>query len=610
MQLADGLTCSAGDTIITRQNDRTIPSARTDWVKNGDRWTVDAVLESGALHVIHLRTRRHITLPADYVAEHVELGYACTVHGAQGITADTCHTVATGEESRQLLYVAMTRGRSANHVYLTTAGDGDPHAVITRDALLPPTAVDILTRILARDDAPVSATSTAQDLTDPTRTPAPRGRPLLRRAHHRRRRPRSAPTRMAASTQPPTPRVPHLTDLAAYPALRAHLALCAVDGDDPAELLARAIADTRTGSRPHRRPRRRRRARLATRLLHRHRPRTRRGRPAAVAARHPRRPAARPAMGRLPARRGRRRPRPAAAIARPGHALDTHRRTRLGTSAHRHQHRPRPRAGRRPRRLARRHRRRTRRPAPHRRPQLPAAEARAQRALDQRVTRLLGDPNAAASTLEAARRQHRPERITADPYWPTLADRLTAADRAGIDITTLTRAVADDRPAARRTTRRRTVVAPVAAPVPRRHHRHRAQRQRHAAPGLDARAGRRSSARTSPTGSPPTPPGPPWSPPSPTAPRQRRDRPVGRRRAARRRPRPPPRRPTRRRAATPRRTHHRPDLADQHAHRPRPVARGGAAADTPRRRHSTRTTCCARRRPCTRRRVAGQPHRT
>ncbi len=51
------LACSAGDTIISRQNNRTIPLARTDWVKNGDRWTVDAVLESGALEVTHLRTR-------------------------------------------------------------------------------------------------------------------------------------------------------------------------------------------------------------------------------------------------------------------------------------------------------------------------------------------------------------------------------------------------------------------------------------------------------------------------------------------------------------------------------------------------------------------------
>ena len=167
MTLADQSQASAGDAIITRQNNRKIPIGAHDWVKNGDRWLIERVRESGALDVIHHDTGRHITLPADYVAEHVSLGYASTVHGAQGITADTCYTVATGEESRQLLYVAMTRGRHANHVHLTTAGDGDEHAVITRDALLPPTAVDILTRVLARDDAPVSAASQARALADP-----------------------------------------------------------------------------------------------------------------------------------------------------------------------------------------------------------------------------------------------------------------------------------------------------------------------------------------------------------------------------------------------------------------------------------------------------------
>ena len=130
-------------------NDRKIAITSTDWVKNGDRWRVNTTLQSGALEVTHLRTGRTVTLPARYVRGNVTLGYATTVHGAQGITADTCHTVGNGQESRQLLYVAMTRGRHANHLYLTTAGDGDPHSIITRDALLPPTAGDILARSAA-----------------------------------------------------------------------------------------------------------------------------------------------------------------------------------------------------------------------------------------------------------------------------------------------------------------------------------------------------------------------------------------------------------------------------------------------------------------------------
>ena len=101
--LADASQASAGDAVITRRNERTLPISATDWVKNGDRFTVTAVRDTGALDVVHQRTGRRLTLLADYVTDHVGLGYATTVHGAQGLTADTCYTVATGEESRQLL---------------------------------------------------------------------------------------------------------------------------------------------------------------------------------------------------------------------------------------------------------------------------------------------------------------------------------------------------------------------------------------------------------------------------------------------------------------------------------------------------------------------------
>jgi hypothetical protein len=36
-----------------------------------------------------------ITLPASYVSEHVALGYASTVHAAQGLTVDTSHAIVT-----------------------------------------------------------------------------------------------------------------------------------------------------------------------------------------------------------------------------------------------------------------------------------------------------------------------------------------------------------------------------------------------------------------------------------------------------------------------------------------------------------------------------------
>ncbi|MCA0308845.1 MAG: relaxase domain-containing protein [Actinobacteria bacterium] len=166
--LADGNLASIGDTIITRTNDRRLRVSRTDWVKNGDRWTVLKVGAGGRLTAQHNTHRRIVTLPADYVAESVELGYATTVHGAQGVTTDAMHGLVTGSESRQQLYTMVTRGRTANHIYLANVGDGDPHSLVDPDTVIPPTPTDLLTRILTRDEASVSASTAIAQQADPT----------------------------------------------------------------------------------------------------------------------------------------------------------------------------------------------------------------------------------------------------------------------------------------------------------------------------------------------------------------------------------------------------------------------------------------------------------
>ncbi|WP_235503523.1 MobF family relaxase [Aeromicrobium sp. Root344] len=166
VDLADGSRASIGDTMRTRRNDRRLALSPTDWVKNGDRWTVTDV-QGGSLTARHARSGLHITLPAPYVAEHVELGYASTVHSAQGLTADTMHGVITGTESRETLYSMMTRGRHANHVHLAVGGDGDPHQLLHPDTREPATATEILESILARTGTAVSATTTAREATSP-----------------------------------------------------------------------------------------------------------------------------------------------------------------------------------------------------------------------------------------------------------------------------------------------------------------------------------------------------------------------------------------------------------------------------------------------------------
>jgi hypothetical protein len=162
--LRDGNQASVGDTIITRHNDRRLGVSGTDWVKNGDRWTVTGVhagVHAGALTVRHTGSGLTTMLPARYVAEHVDLGYASTVHTAQGLTADAMHGIVTGEESRQLLYTMLTRGRSENHAHVVLAAPTDPHQLALPGLGDQLTATEMLERILARDGAAASGTTTA-----------------------------------------------------------------------------------------------------------------------------------------------------------------------------------------------------------------------------------------------------------------------------------------------------------------------------------------------------------------------------------------------------------------------------------------------------------------
>ena len=136
--LRDGTRAHAGDRIATRRND---PALRTDSgerVRNRHTWTVTEAHPDGSLTVAH-PTRGTVELPARYVAEHVELGWAVTGYGTQGDTVDIGIAVLDHTTSRNHAYVAMTRGRKANHaVILDRTGTQDPGeqlaTIITRTA--------------------------------------------------------------------------------------------------------------------------------------------------------------------------------------------------------------------------------------------------------------------------------------------------------------------------------------------------------------------------------------------------------------------------------------------------------------------------------------------
>jgi len=81
-----------------------------------------------------------MALPGSYVVEHVTLGYASTVHAAQGRTVDTAHAVIGAGTDAAGAYVALTRGRERNTAHVVTAAQpedaapGEVHDVMPRSA--------------------------------------------------------------------------------------------------------------------------------------------------------------------------------------------------------------------------------------------------------------------------------------------------------------------------------------------------------------------------------------------------------------------------------------------------------------------------------------------
>jgi hypothetical protein len=71
----------------------------------------------------HPETRN---LPVWYLEEgHVDYGYALTGHKAQGVTTDRTFVIVEGTTDREWAYVAMSRGRQNNTLYLTNTEPAD-----------------------------------------------------------------------------------------------------------------------------------------------------------------------------------------------------------------------------------------------------------------------------------------------------------------------------------------------------------------------------------------------------------------------------------------------------------------------------------------------------
>jgi hypothetical protein len=135
----------------------------------------------------------------------------------------------------------LTRGRHANHLYLQVVADGDPHTLIRPDTISPRTPTETLQQILARDEAPVSASTLLRELNDP----AARLFQAVQRytdGLHVAAEQLAGPQTVAELDQADL-HIPGLTAECAWPTLRAHLlSLAAETGTHPLRHLLAAAS--------------------------------------------------------------------------------------------------------------------------------------------------------------------------------------------------------------------------------------------------------------------------------------------------------------------------------------------------------------------------------
>jgi ATP-dependent exoDNAse (exonuclease V) alpha subunit len=126
---------TVGDIVMSRNNDASItvlPGTNTrnhegvDQVRNGNRWRVVA-LDTDTHRIVaeRLTDNARVMFDNQYLKNHITLGYAATVHSAQGATADSCYAILGEGASRAMTYVAMTRGRHNNEAFLYQRSRGE-----------------------------------------------------------------------------------------------------------------------------------------------------------------------------------------------------------------------------------------------------------------------------------------------------------------------------------------------------------------------------------------------------------------------------------------------------------------------------------------------------
>ncbi|MDP8930555.1 MAG: AAA family ATPase, partial [Actinomycetota bacterium] len=118
----EGVEFQAGDRIVCLRNDRRLG------VVNGTRATVIGVDPADRSLRVRTDDNQDVMLSAGYLdAGHVTHAYAITGHKAQGLTVDHTFVLGSPELYREWGYVALSRGRESNRLYvLGSVEDLDP----------------------------------------------------------------------------------------------------------------------------------------------------------------------------------------------------------------------------------------------------------------------------------------------------------------------------------------------------------------------------------------------------------------------------------------------------------------------------------------------------
>ncbi|HEY4558942.1 MAG TPA: MobF family relaxase [Enteractinococcus sp.] len=126
----DGLAIYVGDIVMTRSNNPELG------VANRESFRVVDVHSDGGL-ILAGEDQRHHHIDANYVRDHIHLGYAVTDYGNQGTTVDHGSVLLESSMSGGGVYVGATRGRHDNTIHIVADDTEDAKAqfitALTRD---------------------------------------------------------------------------------------------------------------------------------------------------------------------------------------------------------------------------------------------------------------------------------------------------------------------------------------------------------------------------------------------------------------------------------------------------------------------------------------------